>query len=243
MMPIRRLLLALGLWSAAPAPTDAQPAAVPPSADAQAQTARTSGSADRLRHLALKQAVADYEAGHLDTARTRFMALAQQGEPAAMHDLGIMNLRDELPGANPRDALRWLRQAATLGFVTSQVALGHLYEGRLLGEPDLAAALMWYERAARSGSVDAQVEAGTAYFMGRGTALDYARAAYWYTLAASAGDVGACYILASMYEHGEGVPADLRQARDWYQAAADAGDEAAPDKVREMDARLAPPDQ
>ena len=42
-----------------------------------------------------------------------------------------------------------------------------------------------------------------------------------------------------MYEQGDGVERDLRLARYWYDAAAKNGDEAAPGKVRELDAKLA----
>ena len=68
---------------------------------------------------------------------------------------------------------------------------------------------------------------------------DPAAALRWYRLAAQAGDVGAMYLVAAMYETGDGVLRDLRLARFWYAAAARAGDEAAPGKVREIDARLA----
>ena len=75
--------------------------------------------------------------------------------------------------------------------------------------------------------------------MGRGTTADMAQAAQWFRLAANAGDVGAQYILGSMYEKGDGVAADLRLACYWYAAAARQGDEAAPAKLKEIDARLA----
>jgi len=42
-----------------------------------------------------------------------------------------------------------------------------------------------------------------------------------------------------MHEGGLGLAADLRLARYWYDIAARNGDEAAPAKVKEMDARLA----
>jgi TPR repeat protein len=61
----------------------------------------------------------------------------------------------------------------------------------------------------------------------------------WYREAAKAGDIGAMYLVGSMYEHGEGVEPDLRLARYWYALAALGGDEAAPGKLREVDARLA----
>ena len=84
------------------------------------------------------------------------------------------------------------------------------------------------------------MEAGTAYYLGRGAPRSAADAVRWFREAAKGGDVGAQYLLASMYEQGDGVERDLRLARYWYEAAARNGDVAAPGKVREIDARLAP---
>jgi uncharacterized protein len=190
------------------------------------------------RHAALGEAVAMYERGDLSGAELRFTVLAAAGEAAAAHNLAVMHLRGELPNPSVTRARELLMQAAAQGFVTAQFALGELYESGRLGSPDLPQALAWYERAALSGSVDAQVAAGTAYFMGRGTPADAAQAVHWYRQAANHGDVGAQYILGSMYEKGDGVSADLRLARYWYAAAARQGDEAAPAKLKDIDAKL-----
>jgi TPR repeat protein len=191
------------------------------------------------RHTALAQAVQIYERGDFAGAELRFTALANAGEPAAWHNLAVMHLRGEVPQASVTKARELLLRAADHGFVTATLALGELYESGRLGAPDLPQALAWYQRAADSGSVDAQVATATAYFMGRGTGRDAAQAAHWYRKAANGGDVGAQYILGSMYEKGDGVAADLRLARYWYAAAARQGDEAAPAKLKEIDARLA----
>jgi TPR repeat protein len=73
-----------------------------------------------------------------------------------------------------------------------------------------------------------------------GAAKDTALAAHWYRIAAQGGDVGAMYIYASMAEAGDGVAQDLHESRYWYAAAARNGDEAAPSKLKEIDARLGP---
>lgn len=190
-------------------------------------------------NAALERAVEIYEEGDYPRAQAAFEALVRLGSPAAMHDLAVMHLHGEATGASAEAARKLLQSAAERGFVTAQLALGELYEGSRLGKPDLAGALRWYQQAAASGSVDGQLAVATAHLMGRGTPVDMVEAASWYRLAATRGDVGAQYILASLYEKGDGVPADLRLARYWYAAAATQGDDAAPDKVREMDARLA----
>ena len=190
------------------------------------------------RHAALAEAVSVYQRGDFAGAELRFTALANAGEPAAWHNLAVMHLRGELPDASVTKARDLLLQGAAHGFVTSMLALGELHESGRLGAIDLPQALSWYQRAADAGSTDAQVATATAYFMGRGTRPDAVQAAHWYRMAANGGDIGAQYILGSMYEKGDGVAADLRLARYWYAAAARQGDEAAPAKLKDIDARL-----
>jgi TPR repeat protein len=190
----------------------------------------------------IDRAVAAYERGEFAAAQAAFERLSRAGVAAADYNLGLMHLRRELPEAEPAEAERLLQRAAGRGFVTAQFALGRFYEeGAFSGARDLASAQRWYLVAAQSGSVDAQVAVGTAHYLGRGAPRDLGRAAYWYREAAKGGDVGAQYLLASMYESGHGLTRDLRQARYWYDIAARNGDEAAPGKVKELDAAAPPP--
>jgi TPR repeat protein len=186
---------------------------------------------------ALTEAIGHYGRGEVDAARRGFEALAARGVPAADYNLAVMKLAGDLPGG-AAGALPHLERAARAGFVTAMFGLGQVHEQGRLGPPDPRAAMHWYRLAAEAGSVDAQVEVATAHFLGRGAAKDPAQAAHWYREAAKGGDIGAQYLLASMYERGDGVARDLRLARYWYDDAAKNGDEAAPDKVRELDARL-----
>jgi len=120
--------------------------------------------------------------------------------------------------------------------------LAQLHElGQVGLRVDLPAANRWYLRAAEAGDVDGQVAIATAFYLGRGAVKDAAQAAHWYRIAAQGGDVGAQYLIASMYEAGDGVELDLKEARYWYGVAARNGDEAAPGKVKELDARLGAP--
>ena len=126
--------------------------------------------------------------------------------------------------------------------MTGLYGLAQLHElGQAGLTVDLVQANRWYLRAAEAGSVDGQVAIGTAHYLGRGAPKDLARAARWFRIAAQGGDVGAMYLYASMVESGDGVERDLNEARYWYGAAARNGDDAAPSKVRELDARLAAP--
>jgi uncharacterized protein len=187
----------------------------------------------------LEAAVAAYDNKQLKTARLGFERLAQQGVPAAHYNLAVMHLRGELPRANPREALRRMTLAAEGGFVTAMVGMADLYEQGARGiAADAQRARSWRQRAAEAGSVESQVTLGTAFYLGRGAPLDKAAAAHWYQRAAQAGDVGAQYLYAAMLETGDGIAQDLHEARYWYGAAARSGDDAAPFKVKELDAKL-----
>ena len=169
----------------------------------------------------IEAAVAAYARGDLARARNDFTRLSRNGTPAADYNLAVMNLRGELPKANPREALRLMTRAAEAGFVTAIFGLGQLHELGQAGLPvDLSQAHSWYLRAAEAGSVDAQVAVATAFYLGRGAAKDAALAARWFRIAAQGGDIGAMYMVASMFEAGDGVERDLREARYWYSVAA-----------------------
>ncbi|MEP7282242.1 MAG: tetratricopeptide repeat protein [Rubrivivax sp.] len=192
---------------------------------------------DAAATAALTEAIGQYGRGEVDAARRSFEALAARGLPAADYNLAVMHLAGDLPGG-AEAALPHLQRAADRGFVTALFGLGQVYEQGRLGRSDPTTAHGWYLRAAEAGSVDGQVAVATAHYLGRGAAKDMVQAAHWYREAAKGGDIGAQYLLASMYEAGDGVARDLRLARYWYDVAAKNGDEAAPDKLREIDARL-----
>lgn len=190
----------------------------------------------------IEAAVAAYERGELARARSDFTRLSRNGILAADYNLAVMNLRGEVPRASPREALRLMTRAAEAGFVTAIFGLGQLHElGQAGLRVDLSQAHGWYLRAAEAGSVDAQVAVATAFYLGRGAIKDATLAARWFRLAAQGGDIGAMYMVASMFEAGDGVERNLREARYWYSVAARAGDDAAPIKVRELDAKLSAP--
>lgn len=187
----------------------------------------------------LDRAVLAYESGRLAPALAAFESLSQRQVPAAQYNLAVMHLRDEVPKPDLAQARRLLTLSAEAGFVTAQVALAQALEAGHFGARDLLLAHRWYEVAATAGSVDAQVAMGTAHYLGRGATKDATAAVRWFREAAKGGDVGAQYLLASMYEQGDGVERDLRLARYWYAIAAKNGDEAAPDKLKELDAKAA----
>src|SRR5262249_46216229 len=104
----------------------------------------------------LRAATQAHDQGQWAAARRTFERLARDGVPAAEYNLGVMHLRNELPHASPREALRWMTLAADHGFVTAMYDLGRLYESSgVVGPRNLPEANRWYLRAAEAGSVDA----------------------------------------------------------------------------------------
>jgi uncharacterized protein len=216
------------------------------------QTGLQTGPHTASKQTRLAAAVQQFEAGQMPQARAAFEALSRQGLPAAQYNLAVMHLQGHTrPAGSPASAAQkaadqktaeaLLTRAAKGGFVTAQFMLGQALESGQLGRRDLVLAHRWYEVAALAGSVPAQVAMGTAYYLGRGRSKDPQQALHWFREGAKGGDLGAMYLLASMYEQGDGTDVDLRLARYWYGIAAEQGDEAAPGKVKELDAQLAKP--
>jgi len=116
------------------------------------EPAGADGGAERsLLEVALEARAA----GRHEDARRRLQLLAERGQPAAQHHLGVM-LDEGLGGpADPAGAVRWLTLAADAQLPEAQLRLGLLHEaGRGLPRDDVKAWL-WLSVAARAGQAEA----------------------------------------------------------------------------------------
>ena len=77
-------------------------------------------------------------------------------------------------------AQHWWEQAAALGDVRTQVALGVMYRDR----QDYGQAEQWFEKAAAQGEAYAQLNLGGLHEAGQGVQQDYIHSYMWYSLAA-----------------------------------------------------------
>ncbi len=84
-------------------------------------------------------------------------------------------------------AVDYYFQAADLGNVAAQVALGHCYLTGTGIEPDYSEAVVWFTKAANQCNADAQYALGLCYALGNGVNEDYAKAAEWFRKAADQG--------------------------------------------------------
>jgi hypothetical protein len=76
-----------------------------------------------------------------------FQKAAEQGNPAAQFNLGLLHAEGSGVSRDPAAAAEWYRKAALQGYAPAQINLGVAYE-RGIGVPlDLRQAATWYRRA------------------------------------------------------------------------------------------------
>ena len=98
--------------------------------------------------LGFEAGVAAYGRGDYGTALKAFRPLAEQGNPAAQSDLGVMYEKGQAVSQDYNEAVRWYRKAADQGYAPAQFNLARMY-GLGHGVPqDYAYAYMWLSLAA-----------------------------------------------------------------------------------------------
>lgn len=103
-----------------------------------------------------------YESGEYRTALQYWMPLAEQGDPNAQLNVGLMYDAGRGLEVNPVRAVHWYRQSAENGLAAAQYNLGLMYRDGQGVEKDRQLANSWIERAAAQGlqAARAMLEAG-----------------------------------------------------------------------------------
>lgn len=116
--------------------------------------------------------------------------LAEQGNSAAQHNMGIAYLNGYGVPKDEAEAERWFGLAAEQGYAPSQNTLGNRLRPQNPSETldDVARAraveaASWYRKAAEQGFTRAQLSLGLMYEAGWGVPKDYVQALKWYSLA------------------------------------------------------------
>ena len=148
-------------------------------------------SAPALAQTTFDQGVAAYDRGDFAAALATFRSLAEQGDPVAQYNLGIMYDRGTGVPENDAEALKWYRLAADQNYSSAELNLGLLhYEGR--GVPrNLDEAVKWYRRAADKGVAEALFNLGAMYANGEGVPRSYVDSYKWLTLSINRGNAAA----------------------------------------------------
>jgi TPR repeat protein len=119
-----------------------------------------------------------------------YQEAAEQGEPEAQLQLGLLYEQGTGVERDPEEALRWFTLAAEQGNAAAQANLGDLFEFGD-GIKSNKAAAYYYRQAATQGYRDAQLDLGRLYELGKGLPQDPVQAYRWYDLAAQQGDATA----------------------------------------------------
>jgi hypothetical protein len=111
---------------------------------------------------------------------------ADRGSALAQMNLGMMYESGDAPvKADPRQAGRRYREAATQGLMPAQYRLARLYEAGRGVPRDLDQAAMWYRKAADQTDPAAQLRLGILLSPGNGKRTDVVEAHMWLNLSAS----------------------------------------------------------
>ena len=147
-------------------------------------------------------------------ARSLLQQAAQKNHPAALYELGMLDLESDLQ--NPARAAESFTRAVSLGSADAAYALALLYKsGRGVSEDrNKAAQLM--KQAASGDLVAAQIEYGIMLFNGDGTAKDEVAAAKLFQKAARIGNPLGANRLARLYVTGRGVERNMVEAMKWH---------------------------
>ena len=168
------------------------------------------------------------------------LELAQNGQPAAQHEMGARLLAGRNMAPDQTQALEWFRKSAEQNYAPAQYRLGTLFEKGIGSVTDLKSAALWYGRAAEAGHVRAMHNLGVLLADGLDGKPDYAGAARLFRKAAEHGLRDSQYNLAVLYTRGLGVDNNLVEAYKWFALAGKQGDADADLKRDEISQRLQP---
>lgn len=129
-----------------------------------------------------------------------FSPLAEQGDPDAQYNLGLMYISGQ---GVPRDLIKastWFAKAAKANQVEAQYWLGSMYSNGQGVSQDFKLAAYWLKIAAEKGHAHAQTNLGVLYNHGKGVSQDYELAKYWLMKAADQGDYRAQFNLGAFFE-------------------------------------------
>ena len=117
-------------------------------------------------------------------ALSAWRPLADQGNPVAQNDLGILYLDGKGVAQNTSEAVRYLSLSAAAGSSLGQNNLGGLYRDGKGVPRDYVKAAEWFSASAAQGNSAGMYNLGLMYEMGQGMKPEPFHAYMWYALAA-----------------------------------------------------------
>jgi TPR repeat protein len=115
--------------------------------------------------------------------------LADQGNPIAQNNLGIMYLDGKGVAQSTSEAVRYLSLSAAAGSSLGQNNLGGLYRDCKGVPRDYVRAAKWFSASAAQGNSAGMYNLGLMYDLGQGMRAESFHAFMWYALAAEQGNI------------------------------------------------------
>jgi len=174
----------------------------PTQATAPAEQQSRSSGKDGAQHKAGADDVnAAFLRGDYQTAMKLSRAAADQGNAAAMGNIGRLYENGQGVTQDYMEAAKWLRKAAERGVASAQNDLGFLYDNGQGVSVDHAEAFAWYSKAAEQGYGVAEGNLGVCYENGQGVPQDSVKAYMWLSLAAANDVEGAAKAAQNLTVH------------------------------------------
>lgn len=121
-----------------------------------------------------------------------YTKLANEGNPSAQNNLGLMYAKGQGVPQDYQKAVEWYTKATNQGDADAQNNLGSMYyHGRGVPQDDQKA-VEWYTKAANQGPAVAQHNLGFMYLHGRAVSKDPAKAQTLWQKACQQGHKGSC---------------------------------------------------
>lgn len=167
---------------------------------------------------ALEDGHTAFEAKHYQEAYKLWKPLAEQGDPDAQYNLGLLYMNGQGVEKNERTALWWFTRAAQQGLADAQYNAGVMY---YLGKgvyPSHKTAVEWWQLAVEKGHANAENNLAIMYAFGYGVKKDPVKAVELWTSAAEQGHPDAIDSLINVYSGKMvGFQADPAKAKFWQQ--------------------------
>ena len=166
-------------------------------------------------------AIAASKRGDFSTSFKLLKPLAEKGDVRAQGELGALYLSGRGAPKDPKEGLRWTKEAANKGLATAQYNLGVMYLDGQIAPQNFPEAMKWLLAAAGQGVPAAQAGVAAMFYEGQGVPQNYEEAAKWMQLAAAQGDPEAQLNLGTMYAFGQGLDRNILRGAMWTYLATD----------------------
>ena len=124
---------------------------------------------------------------------------AQQGDPEAQYNIGLLYMKGLGVEHNDREALKWFTYAGEQGLADAQYNAGVMFYTGKGVYPDYKSAIDWWTLAVAQGHANAENNLAIMYAFAYGTKLDTEKAIQLWTAAAQQGHPDAIDSLINAY--------------------------------------------